>query len=307
MAGHRPAANGRVLGPPAWPLPLPLGIATFGKVFGGAKGIMQIDGAAPVIGIPACVKEVDGLPFHAVGEKYITAVAFAAGGLPLLIPALGQSYDIPALVERLDGLFVTGSLSNVAAHLYNGPPDRPESPQDPARDATTLPLIRAALAAGLPLFAVCRGLQELNVALGGTLDQQIHLAEGRLDHRAPEGVPVEEKYGPRHPVSLTPDGMIARLVGRTEIEVNSLHWQGIDRLGEGLVVEAVAPDGVIEAVRVDEAKSFALAVQWHPEFRVLENPVSRALFAAFGAAARARAESRRSRSAADGSGRGFAA
>lgn len=256
---------------------------------------MQIERDAPLIGIPACVKQIDGAPFHSVGEKYIAAVASAAGGLPLMIPAFGESYDIPDLVGRLDGLFVTGSLSNVAAHLYDGPQDRPESPQDPARDATTLPLIRAALRVGLPLFAVCRGLQELNVALGGTLEQQLHIREGRLDHRAPQGVPSDEKYGPRHSVSLAPDGLIAKLVGRTQIEVNSLHWQGIDRLADGLAVEAVAPDGVVEAVRVAAAPSFALAVQWHPEYRALENPVSRALFAAFGAAARERARLRTTR------------
>ena len=256
---------------------------------------MKIDRHAPLIGVPACVKQIEGAPFHSVGEKYVAAVALGAGGLPMMIPAFGESYDIPDLVERLDGLFVTGSLSNVAAHLYGGPPDRPESPQDPARDATTLPLIRAALKAGLPFFAVCRGLQELNVALGGTLEQQLHIREGRLDHRAPQDVPYEEKYGPQHPVSLTPDGLIATLVGSTRIEVNSLHWQGIDRLADGLVIEGVAPDGVVEAVRVATAQSFALAVQWHPEFAVLENPVSRALFAAFGAAARERAQQRSAR------------
>jgi putative glutamine amidotransferase len=271
---------------------------------------MQIDKAAPLIGIPACVRQLDESPFHVAGEKYITAIAFAAGGLPMLIPALGESYDPADLVARLDGLFVTGSPSNVAVHHYGGAPDRPDSPQDPARDATTLPLIRAAVAAGLPLFGVCRGIQEVNVAFGGTLDPQLHLGEGRLDHRSPKGVPYEEKYAPQHAVALAPDGIIAGLVGRTEIEVNSLHWQGIDRLGKGLVVEATAPDGVIEAVRVDGAASFALAVQWHPEFRALENPVSRALFGAFGAAARARAEAR-SRNAAQASSpispRGFAA
>ncbi|WP_119460576.1 gamma-glutamyl-gamma-aminobutyrate hydrolase family protein [Rhodospirillaceae bacterium SYSU D60014] len=256
---------------------------------------MKIERDSPLIGVSACVKQVEGASFHSVGEKYVAAVALGAGGLPVMIPALGESYDIPDLVERLDGLFVTGSLSNVAAHLYDGPQDRPASPQDPARDATTLPLIRAALTAGLPIFAVCRGLQELNVALGGTLEQQLHVREGRLDHRAPQDVPYEEKYGPQHTVSLTPDGLIAKLVGSTRIEVNSLHWQGIDRLADGLVVEGVAPDGVVEAVRVVTAKSFALGVQWHPEYRVLENPVSRALFAAFGAAARERARLRAAR------------
>ncbi|MGH7187314.1 MAG: gamma-glutamyl-gamma-aminobutyrate hydrolase family protein, partial [Pseudomonadota bacterium] len=152
----------------------------------------------PIIGIPACVKEVDGLPFHAVGEKYITAVAHAAGGLPWVIPALGGFYDIADLVSRLDGLFVTGSRSNVEPHHYGRDQERAQSPRDPARDATTLPLIREALTQGLPLFAVCRGLQELNVALGGTLHQQVHLVDGKLDHRMPSDLPYEEAYGPRH-------------------------------------------------------------------------------------------------------------
>ena len=253
---------------------------------------MTLDHRAPLIGVPACVKDVDGLPFHAVGDKYVTAVAEAAGGLPLLLPALGGLYDLADLVERLDGLMLTGSLSNVAAHHYGGPADRPESPQDPARDATTLPLIRAALEAGLPLFCICRGLQELNVALGGTLHQQVHAVPGRLDHRSVPNVPYEEKYGPRHPVAVAAGGRLAALLGPGPVEVNSLHWQAIDRLAPGLVVEAEAPDGTIEAVSVRDAKEFALGVQWHPEFRATANPVSRALFAGFGDACRARAERR---------------
>lgn len=253
---------------------------------------MRLDRTSPLIGVPACVKQVDGLPFHAVGDKYVAAVAEAAEGLPLLIPALGGAYAIEDLVDRLDGLLVTGSLSNVAAHHYGGPPDRPESPQDPARDATTLPLIKAALAAGLPMFCICRGLQELNVALGGSLHQQVHLRDGARDHRAPQTDDLDVKYGPQHPVELVPDGEFARILGTTRIEVNSLHWQAIDRVADGLAVEGRAADGVVEAVRVAGAKSFALGVQWHPEYKALENPVSTALFRAFGAAARERAAAR---------------
>lgn len=253
---------------------------------------MKLDRSSPLIGVPACMKQVDGLPFHAAGDKYVAAVAEAAGGLPLLIPALGDAYAIEDLVDRLDGLLVTGSLSNVAAHHYGGLQDRPESPQDPARDATTLPLIRAALAAGLPMFCICRGLQELNVALGGSLHQQVHLQEGARDHRAPQTDDLDVKYGPQHAVELVPDGEFARILGTTRIEVNSLHWQAIERVADGLVVEGRAPDGVVEAVRVAGAKSFALGVQWHPEYKALENPVSMALFGAFGAAARERAAAR---------------
>ena len=252
----------------------------------------------PLIGIPACVKEVDGLPFHAVGEKYIAAVAHAANGLPWMIPALGTFYDIPDLVARLDGLFITGSRSNVEPHHYGRTLERAESPHDPARDATTLPLILEALAQGLPIFAVCRGLQELNVALGGTLHQQVHQVEGRLDHRIRRDVSYDEAYGPQHAISIVPGGVLHRLVGKDSVEVNSLHWQAIDRLAGGLTVEAVAPDGVVEAVSVTGARNFALAVQWHPEYRATENPVSMAMFGAFSEAAHKRSERRRALSAA---------
>jgi putative glutamine amidotransferase len=240
------------------------------------------------------VKEADGLPFHAAGEKYITAVAHAAGGLPWVIPALGSFYDIPDLVSRLDGLLVTGSRSNVEPHLYGRDLERADSPKDPARDATTLPLIREALAQGLPLFAICRGLQELNVALGGTLHQQVHLVAGKLDHRMVQDVPYEDAYGPRHPVALTPGGLLHRLLGKTEVAVNSLHWQAIDRLADGLAAEAVAPDVVIEAVSMPGERGFVLGVQWHPEYRATENPVSMVLFRAFAEAAESRASRRRS-------------
>jgi putative glutamine amidotransferase len=241
--------------------------------------------STPLIGIPVDVRKLDDQPFHVVGEKYITAVADAAGGIPLLIPAL-DNLDLADLTQRLDGLLLTGSPSNVAVHHYGGAPDRPDSPQDPARDAVTLPLIRTALRSGLPIFCICRGFQELNVALGGTLHTQVHDQPGRGDHRAPKGS-FDERYGPRHPVRLAPGGAFACLLGTTEIEVNSLHWQGIDRLADDLVAEGWAPDGTIEAVRVKSARAFALGVQWHPEYRALENPVSVALFRAFGEAARA--------------------
>jgi putative glutamine amidotransferase len=253
---------------------------------------MKLSAKSPLIGIPACVRDQEGHPFHTVGEKYIAAVNFGAGGLPVLIPALGDVFDMADLVRRLDGLLVTGSPSNVAVSLYGGPPDRPDSPQDPKRDATTIPLIRAAIEEGLPLFCICRGIQELNVAFGGTLHTQVHEQPGARDHRALKVDDMNVKYGPRHSVDLAPDGDIARIVGSPRIEVNSLHWQAIDRIGAGLIVEGRADDGVIEAVRVGGARSLALGVQWHPEWKVLENPVSLALFRAFGDAARRRAEQR---------------
>jgi putative glutamine amidotransferase len=250
----------------------------------------------PVIGIPACLVPRDGFASHQVGDKYVDGVIDGAGGLPLIIPALGPRLDFDALLAELDGLLITGSLSNVEPHHYGGPAPRPDSPSDPARDATTLPLIRRALELAVPLLAICRGLQELNVALGGTLHQEVHELPGRFDHRSDKTVPPGERYHPVHPVRLAPDGVLRQLLdGARTIQVNSLHAQAIDRLATGLAVEALASDGTIEAVSVENAPGFALAVQWHPEWRVLENPTSRRLFAAFGAACRARQRVRHER------------
>jgi putative glutamine amidotransferase len=231
-------------------------------------------------------------PFHMVGEKYARALLDAAGAAPLLIPSLAQELGFDELLERLDGLLFTGSASNVEPHHYQGEASAPGTLHDPARDATTLPLIRRAVEAGVPVFGICRGFQEMNVAFGGTLHQKLHEVAGHLDHRDDETQPLEVQYGPAHDVTLEPDGMLRALADRDQLRVNSLHSQGIARLGEGLAVEARAPDGVVEAFRVRAARRFALAVQWHPEWRVMSNPFSRALFAAFGQAASERALSR---------------
>jgi putative glutamine amidotransferase len=228
-------------------------------------------------------------PFHMVGEKYARAVLDAAGAAPLLIPSLADELGLDELLQRLDGLLFTGSPSNVEPHLYEGAPSAPGTLHDPARDATTLPLIRKAVRAGVPVFGICRGFQEMNVAFGGTLHQRLHEVPGHLDHRDDETQPLEVQYGPAHDVTLEPGGVLRALAVSDRIEVNSLHNQGIDRLGAELAVEARAPDGVIEAFRVRDAQRFALAVQWHPEWKVMSNPFSRALFAAFGQASRERA------------------
>lgn len=250
----------------------------------------------PVIGVTACIRTVDGSRTHTVGEKYIRGVTDGLGGLPLLIPALGDDLDIGAVVATLDGLLVTGSLSNVEPHHYDGPSAAAGTLHDPARDATVLPLILAALTAGVPLLAICRGHQELNVALGGSLHQRLHELPGRIDHRAPDSPDLDIQYGLAHPVTLTEGGLFQQLNGGdTRLQVNSLHWQGIDRLADGVEVEAVADDGTVEAVRVTRTESFAVSVQWHPEFKVRENPFSLALFGAFGDAARAYGTRRRAR------------
>jgi putative glutamine amidotransferase len=239
----------------------------------------------PVIGVSCCTRMLGDHPTHWAGEKYVLAVSDAVGGLPLLVPALGERIAADALIGRLDGLLLTGSRSNVEPHHYGGAPSAPDTAHDPQRDAMTLPLIRAAVAANLPLLAICRGFQELNVALGGTLHQRVHEVEGRLDHRAPEGDVARRYAHEAHAVALTPGGALERLAGSLTLTFNSLHSQGIDRLAPSLAVEAVAPDGQIEAVRHEDA-AFALGVQWHPEYRFADNLFSRALFAAFGAACR---------------------
>lgn len=240
----------------------------------------------PVIGVPCCNRAIGAHPFHVAGVKYVEAAAVGAGGLPWLIPALGGGLDVDALLDRLDGLLLTGSPSNVHPIRYHDAPDNVDcAPYDEARDATTLPLIAGALARGMPILAICRGFQELNVALGGTLHPRVHDVAGFMDHREPKDQPPDVQYAPRHPVRLVAGGRLAALAGGSvEIMVNSLHGQGIDRLAPGLIVEATAPDGLIEAVAV-EGHPFAAGAQWHPEWRFQENPFSAALFAAFGAAA----------------------
>jgi putative glutamine amidotransferase len=240
----------------------------------------------PVIGVSTDTFVFDGHVFHGSGQKYLLPL-IAMGAIPRLIPSFGGGADAGELLQDLDGLLLTGAVSNIEPRHYEGGPDTDCPPYDPARDSTTLPLIRATLDRGIPLLAICRGHQELNVALGGSLFARVHEQAGRLDHRAPKGEPHAVQYAPRHPVTLTPGGILAGLAGDKDvIMVNSLHWQAIDRLGQGLAVEAAAPDGTIEAVRVEGAKSFAIGVQWHPEWQHAEDEFSAALFAAFAKAVR---------------------
>jgi putative glutamine amidotransferase len=237
-----------------------------------------------IIGIPCDRRMVGPHPFHMVGEKYIAAIREATGALPLLIPVLDAPIAPAEILVSVDGLLFTGSYSNVAPNLYGGPAPRAGVLQDEHRDATTLPLMRAAIEAGLPSFCVCRGFQELNVVLGGSLYQHLEEMPGRFSHSEDKRAPLDVQYGPAHEVRLTRGGILATLLGQDRIMVNSLHEQGIDRLAPALAVEAVADDGTIEAVSLPNAKGFLLGVQWHPEWRWPENPVSRALFSAFGEA-----------------------
>jgi putative glutamine amidotransferase len=246
----------------------------------------------PIVGIPADRRMLGPHPFHCVGEKYIAAVADAANATPVLIPSLGAR-DLDDLLRDLDGILLTGSPSNVEPHRYQGPPSDPDTLHDAHRDETTLPLIPRAVELGVPLFAVCRGFQEMNVAFGGKLWQKVQDEPGMRDHREDKEQPLEVQYAPAHEVELVRGGFLHRLAGFDRVMVNSLHSQGVHVLGRDLEVEARAPDGLIEAFRVRNAPGFTLAVQWHPEWQVLKNPFSHAMFAAFGDAARARINARK--------------
>jgi putative glutamine amidotransferase len=230
-------------------------------------------------------------PFHAVGEKYLTALLRSAQALPLVIPSLGDELVLNELLEELDGLLFTGSPSNVEPHHYGGVASRPGTLHDPERDATTLSLIPRAIAAGVPVLGICRGFQEMNVACGGTLWQHVYEVPGYGVHHEDGAQPLDVQYGPAHDVQLAEGGVLRGIAGTARITVNSLHHQGVRQLGAGLVEEARAVDGLIEAFRVRDARRFALAVQWHPEWKPQENAFSTALFKAFGAAARERAAS----------------
>ena len=251
----------------------------------------------PIVGIVCDRKKVGDHAFHIVGEKYIEAVRDGSGALPLLIPALTPPLDLQAILSNVDGLLFTGSTSNVAPHRYGGPSPRRHTLLDEARDATAIPLMRASVAAGVPMLCICRGFQELNVAFGGTLHQHLHEVAGFADHRAGDRKEsLEEQYGPVHDVRLVPGGLLEELLPELvpggSFPVNSLHGQGIDRLAPDLRVEAEAPDGAIEAVSMDRAEGFLFGVQWHPEWRQAENHISRAIFGAFGDALRLRARRR---------------
>lgn len=246
----------------------------------------------PLIGVTACTRQVGHHPNHVAGDKYLKAVVAGANGLPVIIPALGELLSLDTLLDRLDGVLLTGSSSNVEPHHYSGLASDAGTLHDIARDATSLPLVRAAISAGVPVLGICRGFQEMNVALGGSLHQKVHETPGLMDHREPADAPVEVKYALRHAVHVQPGGVLAGIGLPEQIQVNSIHGQGVDRLAPGLRVEALAPDGLVEAFSVEGASAFALGVQWHPEWQVQTNPNYLAIFQAFGNACSKRAGQR---------------
>ena len=241
----------------------------------------------PLVIVPCCNKQIGAHPYFAVQTKYIESVLIGADCMPLILPSAGGAVDLDTVLAAADGVMLTGSPSNVHPSYFGQEVHDPSLPLDPRRDATILPLIRLALERGVPLLAICRGTQEINVALGGSLYQAVQEVPGMMDHRDDNDDPLDVQYGPAHRVTIEAGGVLKDILGGAgEIMVISLHGQGVDQLAPGLRTEARADDGLIEAFSVVDARGFNLALQWHPEWRVAENPDSMKIFGAFGDACR---------------------
>jgi len=244
---------------------------------------VALPAGAPRVLVPGCNYTLWGHPFHLVGQKYVNAVRLA-GCLPVVVP-MAHPDELEGWVALADGVLLTGSPSNVHPSHFGQDVHDSQLPLDPQRDLWTLPLVRLAVQRGLPLLAICRGFQETNVALGGTLHQAVHEQPGLADHRAPgDEHPIDVQYGPAHAVNVAHGGVLAQLLPQARVMVNSLHGQGIRDLAPGLRIEATADDGLIEAFSVPTSPGFALCVQWHPEWQAASNPVSMPILTAFGAA-----------------------
>ena len=247
----------------------------------------------PIIGVPASILEMVGSQIlaNASGKRSIDSIVEFAGCVPLIIPALGDRCDFNQMLDNLDGIFLTGGRANVEPHHYGGEPFPPEEPTDPDRDNTVLPLIRGAIEREMPIFGVCRGIQEMNVAMGGTLHYRVHQFPGKNDHRMPRGenISQEEIFQMRHMVQLTDGGLFNKLVGLNEFNVNSLHGQGINRLSDDFDVEAITiEDDLIEGIRLKNDPTFSVGVQWHAEWKPEEpeHLLSLKLYEVFGNAAK---------------------
>lgn len=235
----------------------------------------------PLVLVPADLKSARGLLWHSVATTYLTPVLRVAGCTPLILPALGPELDLEAALDAVSGVLITGAASNVHPAIYGEPETAAHEPYDHDRDATSLALIGAALARAVPLLCICRGVQELNVALGGTLRPDIHEEPGHWDHRSPNTTEPDVDFGLRQTVTVAPGGCLAAIIGAGEVTVNSLHRQAIARRADRLRVEAVAEDGTVEAVSVADAKRFALGLQWHPEYWAGRDTPSTRIFQAF--------------------------
>jgi putative glutamine amidotransferase len=240
----------------------------------------------PVIGIPANRFEFQGASAHIVKQQYIKALLEITRCIPLIIPAIGKDFDLRSIAGKVDGLLLTGASSNVCPTNYGAEREFEERDLDKDRDATNLPLIKTAIEIDMPMFAICRGFQEMNVACGGTLHQFVHRQPGKLDHRGDNSLPIKQQYEvQRHNIRTQKGGWFERLGLPAEFKTNSLHQQGVDKLGTGLFVEGISEDGLIEAFSVPK-KRFILGTQWHPESDFWLNPTSVTLFEGFGRALR---------------------
>lgn len=253
---------------------------------------------SPLVWIPLCHRLLGEppaeQPYLVLGDKYARAVKRVSKAQPVQF-ALAEPEDIAGLLPLVDGVMLTGSPSNVHPRHFGEPVANTKLPLDEARDALTLALVKACIRDAVPLLGVCRGFQEINVALGGSLHQAVQDVPCMNDHREPKGAPLAEQYAPAHEVSFVKGSLFEQWAGAGHAKVNSLHGQGVARLAEALVAEAHASDGLIEAFRVKDAKQFAYAVQWHPEWRAWlagENPFYENIFKAFGAACKMRQQAR---------------
>lgn len=239
----------------------------------------------PIVAVVADTREFDNEDWHCVPDQYMTALSKVANVLPVFIPALGEFVDVESLLSRVDGVMMTGSKANVHPSYFGQEPRARYEPYDLRRDATSLPLIKATIEKGVPLLAICRGIQELNVALGGSLRPNVHEEPGHLDHRAADVMDRDTQFAIDQDVTATRGGCIEQILGPT-FKTNSLHGQAIETVSPRLQIEAEAADGTVEAVSVLDAKNFAIGVQWHPEYWSETDSTSRKLFEAFGEAVR---------------------
>lgn len=238
----------------------------------------------PIVGIICDYEMIGPHPFHIAGDKYIQAVVNGCKCIPILIPALADKLQVEQLLTTLDGILFTGGYSMVDPINYQPEPAKTGTKLDTQRDQSSLLLIKSAVAAEIPILGICRGFQEMNVAFAGSLHQQLHTVSGLIEHREDKKLELQQQYCAAHSINITKNGKLANILGTTKIDVNSLHTQGVDRLGQGLTIEAQADDGLIEAFSVNNTTSFAMAVQWHPEWQYQQNINSTKLFAAFGQA-----------------------
>lgn len=236
----------------------------------------------PIILVTADVKPIDGFNWHAVNATYLHAVVKGSDAIPMILPSLGADLDLESVLDQVDGVLATGSRSNVNPQLYGEDPTEENGPYDPDRDATTLPLLKRAIERGIPVFAICRGMQELNVAMGGTLHTEIQTISGRADHRAPSSENQDERFRIAHPVEVRQGGRLEDVLGPEPFEVNSLHRQAVGDLGNGMRIEAQAADGTVEAMSASDSCGYVMATQWHPEYWVMTDGPSKNLFEAFG-------------------------